>query len=332
MTTLAFAEGFSDAAYRLIEMDEPLLQASTFPAPLPPARVAAPASPPATPAAPHSQELLSDGGSVCIKGCGEDEAVLTTHDASYVVRLADSSNSMLLVRGGVEVSSTAGSPGGGGGGEENQPPLAVAARAHEHLELVRCAPRLGDVRRRLCACPYGGREAEEALDEPAVGEEEALAPSRPDARPTLSSLEAAAQCSPLELRAALQRWRAVEVAGRWCCLDPQYEADCVECLLALAVEQEWPLHAVPVPAAVEALAAQFDEATVRHCLRSHSTAAAAPWEEWLAAAASDEVALEPRAICTFRARVLLLETEAWPKDAFDEAWADGVPRGIEPSG
>ncbi|EOD15621.1 hypothetical protein EMIHUDRAFT_211161 [Emiliania huxleyi CCMP1516] len=212
-------------------------------------------------------ELLSDGGSVCIKGCGEDEAVLTTHDASYVVRLADSSNSMLLVRGGVE--------------------------------------------------------AEEALDEPAVGEEEALAPSRPDARPTLSSLEAAAQCSPLELRAALQRWRAVEVAGRWCCLDPQYEADCVECLLALAVEQEWPLHAVPVPAAVEALAAQFDEATVRHCLRSHSTAAAAPWEEWLAAAASDEVALEPRAICTFRARVLLLETEAWPKDAFDEAWADG---------
>ena len=42
---------------------------------------------------------------------------------------------MLLVRGSVEVSSTAESPRGGGGGEENQPPLAVAARAHEHLEV-----------------------------------------------------------------------------------------------------------------------------------------------------------------------------------------------------
>jgi sister chromatid cohesion protein DCC1 len=63
-----------------------------------------------------------------------------------------------------------------------------------------------------------------------------------------------------------------------------------------------------------------------------------------------ELGLDPRAISRFRARAMLLETAAWPKDVFYEvsgappntqqacaspptcaaqAWADGVPNGVE---
>jgi len=61
----------------------------------------------------------------------------------------------------------------------------------------------------------------------------------------------------------LQRYRAVEVDGRWCLLEPQFELDVVESLLALAVEREWPFDAVPVAAAVAELAETFDEISVR---------------------------------------------------------------------
>lgn len=89
---------------------------------------------------------------------------------------------------------------------------------------------------------------------------------------------------------------------------------------------------------------------VRHCVRTHSIAAFAPWDAWRAAATQAELALDPRAISRFRARAMLLETAAWPKDVFYEvsapptaqspagvrspprpvqAWADGLPNGVE---
>jgi len=170
----------------------------------------------------RAQELLKNDGSVCIKGNEMDEAVLTTRDQSYAVRLADSSNTMLLVCGPVELSTpeAAAAPSAetaaertvvgartvarteaAGGGEaaasgvaDGPPPIQIQARVHEHFELVRCAPRLGRTRALLAACPYAGAAADAALDEPSTAEfAEALAPNRPELRPTLAKLERDAQ-------------------------------------------------------------------------------------------------------------------------------------------
>eukprot|EP00962_Isochrysis_galbana_P005043 scaffold1386_cov119-Isochrysis_galbana.AAC.7 len=61
----------------------------------------------------------------------------------------------------------------------------------------------------------------------------------------------------------MQRYRAIEVRGRWCMLDPQFETDVVESILALAVEQDWPLDAIPLADAVSYLEPQIDETAVR---------------------------------------------------------------------
>lgn len=178
-----------------------------------------------------------------IKGTDTDEAVLTTRDKSFVVRLADSSNTMLLVRGPVELSL----PASAAGSEmpegtiacartvsqidaaasvaseadcavEAAAPIQIQARAHEHFELVRCAPRLGRAHALLSACPYAGAAADDELCRPPTAEfEEALAPNRPDRRPTLAKLEMETQCAsaapthcPHPARASQHALRVVE--------------------------------------------------------------------------------------------------------------------------
>ena len=59
--------GFSTSGYKMFELDENVLQA-----------------------------LLRDDGSVSIKGGRADEAVLCTEDRTYTLRLAESSNTILL--------------------------------------------------------------------------------------------------------------------------------------------------------------------------------------------------------------------------------------------
>ena len=126
----------------------------------------------------------------------------------------------------------------------------------------------------LAACPYSGAAADAAglaLNPETAEFEEALAPNKPDVRPTLARLKWDAQCSAAELHTALQRFRALEVGGRWCVLEAQFESDVVESLLALAVEREWPLEAIPLAAAAAELAEQFDELSVRSPARAQST-------------------------------------------------------------
>ena len=80
--------------------------------------------------------------------------------------------------------------------------------------------------------------------------------AQPAKRLTWAQLEAAVLCSSgAELQAALlQRARALEVGGgRWCILEAQYAQDVCGSLLDLLVEKEWPLDALPLGEAVEAI-------------------------------------------------------------------------------
>ena len=179
--------------------------------------------------------------SVSVKGAAEEEAVLCTSDRTYTLRLAESSNMLLLVPGATF----------GTDGEK----LSIAASAQEHFELVRAAPRTDRVRVMVSAAPYAGGAP---LD--------AASAAQP---PTFAQLESAAQCSRAELHAALMRSRAMEINGRYTILEPKYEQDIVDSVLNVLVEQEWPLDAVPVAACVAELSS-YDAAAVRHGLRPPS--------------------------------------------------------------
>ena len=129
--------------------------------------------------------------------------------------------------------------------------------------------------------------------------------AQPAKRLTWARLEAAVQCSSgAELQAALlQRARALEVGGgRWCILEAQYAQDVCGSLLDLLVEKEWPLDALPLGEAVEAMCpTPYDELAVRHCARALSTSRLSGWAEWGGALRQETLSLDVEAMCRFRA-------------------------------
>jgi sister chromatid cohesion protein DCC1 len=265
--------------------------------------------------------------SVRIKGGPNDEAVLCTADKTFTVRLAESSNLKML---GVSARTKRMRPDS----EQTDEVWIAEASATAHFELVRSAPRTGTLATILAARPYMGGEAAAEEDAPGEGEEEAATPGqRSKRRLTLAELENAVQASAAELRVALRDSRALCVDGRWCGVDAQLELDVMEIALAECVKHEWPLSAVPVAECVAGCLEQatqgIDEAVVRHCLRCHSTLARAAWDEWVAASSAEFLALEPKALCRFRARAMLAECDAWPRERFMEAWREGLPSGVE---
>ena len=316
MAAVSFAHGFANSSYRLFELDEPVLQ-----------------------------ELLKDDGSVSIKGSRNDEAVLCTADKTYTLRLAESSNVLLLAperapKRKLDDEMEAAAVTDGDAGPENAAAelVEVQASVSAHFEIIRSAPRTGGLTALLSARPYfGASDAESAAESAAASEPAATETSAAAAtqrRLTLEELEVTVQASGAELRKALCEARALPINSRWCVLDLQLEQDIIEACLSLCVEHDWALSAVPVAECVRLCVAQFaefDEASVRHCLRTHSAQAAdAEWEAWLRVADLDEVSLDPAAISCFRARSLLSECDAWPKDKFLEMWADGLPSGHPP--
>jgi sister chromatid cohesion protein DCC1 len=72
------------------------------------------------------KELLASNGELCIKGRKDENAVLCTLDATFALKVAETSNTMLLVPqpSNAETDSA-----------------TVVSRCGSHLELARCAPR-----------------------------------------------------------------------------------------------------------------------------------------------------------------------------------------------
>ena len=278
-----------------------------------------------------------------IKGTRNDEAVLCTLDKTYMLRLAESSNVMLLApttekkRKQREEQEEPASEADADAGQESEK-LEVQASVSAHFEIIRCAPKTGGLAALLSARPYTGANDSEST----ASLDTAAAAASADAhlplqrRLTLEELEVTVQASSAELRTALREARALSVDGCWCVLEPQLESDILEAALSLCVEHEWPVNAVPVAQCVELCVAQFpgfDELSVRHCLRTHSTQAVgadATWESWLEAANLGALALDASAIARFRARTLLAMCDVWPRDKFLEAWAEALPSGTMP--
>ena len=228
-TTLVFANEFTDSNFRLFEMDESTLQELLKDD----GRCAAPwvlvtvnhclcCSAPAStlPCVWHSMR---------IKGDPNDEAVLCTATATYTIRLAESSNTLLLGPNKPTKRSRR-EPETNDMAKETTEQLEMRTSASAHFELLRSAPRIGGLPVLLGVLPYSGNEAEAEADLAAEMEAAGEVPPPPASfrRPTLTELEAAIQCSTVELRAALRDAHALYVNGRWTLVDAQLERDVFE--------------------------------------------------------------------------------------------------------
>merc|ERR1740130_92951 len=116
LTTLHFAESFTDTSVKLFEVDDTVLE-----------------------------ELLADGGSLAIKGNPNEEAVLCTATRTYLLRLAESSNTLLLMPGQLPKAPPAEGP---------PATITISSSASAYYELVPTAPRASALPELLALCPY----------------------------------------------------------------------------------------------------------------------------------------------------------------------------------
>ena len=87
---------------------------------------------------------------------------------------------------------------------------------------------------------------------------------------------------------------------------------------------------MPPSRCAQELSDTHDDKIVRHCLRCLSTLRAASWDDWLSAADAPTLALDPHAVCRFKAERLFRKCQRWPEDAFLAMWADSLFSGLEP--
>ena len=136
LTTLHFAESFTDTSVKLFEVDDKILEEL-----LAEGGRCAHAAPTAT-----AQCCLSHApsahGSLAVKGSAKDEAVLCTATRTFVLRQAESSNMLLLTAGDLPKAAPADGP---------PSTVTVATSVQAYFELVPAAPRAGALPELLAA-------------------------------------------------------------------------------------------------------------------------------------------------------------------------------------
>ena len=225
-----------------------------------------------------------------IRGNAEDEAVLCTPTATFLMRDAENSNSLLL--------STV---------DSDARTLTVRENLGGVIELARIPPRLAKVREMLNRRPYAGVESEVRLDRDQLyGRDELLA---------------VVQASEAELSHYLDVLHAFMLDGVYRVLEPSYLDELLATLFACALSNRWPADAVPVDLAVEEIVktnAAFCDASARNAIDAFSDKAASQLTP------GGTVALSPERVCLHFAERLFEQSARWNYEAWNAAWAERV--------
>ncbi|KAF6256903.1 sister chromatid cohesion protein Dcc1 [Scenedesmus sp. NREL 46B-D3] len=157
---------------------------------------------------------------------------------------------------------------------------------------------------------------------------------------TTSQLLSKVQASRAELLAELERLDAVQLAGRWRLVDEAYLGALLEMLIMTALEKGWSMDSIPVREAVQALQPDgYVPAVTQHCLHVYgsryspeqqhdaSAAPAAALHSSSSSSSSSRCALDETRVCLHYARKLLRRqrVEPWRLQGFLAAWRDEVP-------
>lgn len=301
-----------------------------------------------------------EGEELIFKGAPDEEAVLCTSDATYLLKRVETSNTLLLMRGASGVindrrededeadeqnatrtnatpssakrrrvsDASAGGPvtpvteprpartvAAFAANEDGQPDLIAHAQAESHLELQLTEPRLERAWRALSAPPHAFAGTDASSDdvdveiERGLTEEAILDMARASKKETLDALEA----GPAFLDPATNRWRGV---------DEGYLDHLLDVLCVVAEAKGWPLSAVPLGDACDALELDgFPRPLTAYALKR--------FFERVDGVSS--FAARAASICAFKAERLLdapanaANGAKWRLDAFLDEWRAIVP-------
>eukprot|EP00039_Didymoeca_costata_P019423 m.337485 g.337485 ORF g.337485 m.337485 type:complete len:370 (+) comp18146_c0_seq1:246-1355(+) len=232
--------------------------------------------------------LLKDGD-LCLKGGDSDTLVCCTPEKTYGVRVADTSNTLLVTR-------SEGSD------------YIIEGTVGEHLELQICPPRVEKLKE-LLGKPYDGPQLESEI-------------GQIDGLKSFEDLLAIVQASEKELKEALRKINAFELDGFWRILSEKYLSEKFELILNCAVAEDWKLTELSVNVISESLKSHDMTPTTVRCLL-HMFGSAIDMTE-----SNDIFSLDEKKVCQFAAEQLFKMQDNWPAETFIETWKEKIPDGM----
>ncbi|XP_032413679.1 sister chromatid cohesion protein DCC1 [Xiphophorus hellerii] len=269
---LSFGDNVSSADYCLMELDETLCK--------------------------H----IESGESLVIRGDKDERAVLCSSDKTYDLKIADTSNLLLLVPGCRTPDQLT----------DNQDSTHVVHTqiwgfCNSYWELRKQRPKLKKLKKLLMENPYEG---------PAIRGQE----DNTENRYTMEDLLERIQASEEELKNHLETIHACRIDGYWRVLDFDYEMKLLGHVTQLVDSESWSFNKVPLHTSLEELAPLEPREMIEHCLNCYGKRYIESGEVFYA--------LHEDRVCWGLALMLLQNAVKFNLKEFQDVWQQSVPEGM----
>ncbi|XP_062320845.1 sister chromatid cohesion protein DCC1 [Osmerus eperlanus] len=248
---------------------------------------------------------IESGKSLVIRGDKDERAVLCSEDQTYDLKIADTSNLLLLVPGcktPEQLVACADS-------ETSQLVHAqIWGLSNSYWELRKQRPRLKKLKKLLMENPYEGPT-------PAYEED-----THTMQKYTMMDLLERIQASEEEIKAQLKTIHACEIDGYWRMLDFDYEMKLLGHVTQLVDSESWSFSKVSLRVSLEELAPLEPREMIEHCLNCYGRRYTEHGETFYA--------LDEDSVCRATALMLLQNAVKFNLAEFLEVWQQSVPEGM----
>uniref|UniRef100_A0AAZ3RRA2 Sister chromatid cohesion protein DCC1 n=2 Tax=Oncorhynchus tshawytscha TaxID=74940 RepID=A0AAZ3RRA2_ONCTS len=246
---------------------------------------------------------IEAGKSLVIRGDQDERAVLCSEDKTYDLKIADTSNLLLLVPGCVTPDQLT---------TDNQTSSQLVHAqiwgfSNSYWELRKRHPKLKKLKRLLMENPYEG---------PGISGQEDVT----EGKYTRGDLLERIQASEEELEAQLQTIHACDVNGYWRLLDFDYEMKLLGHITQLVDSESWSFSKVPLRVSLEELGRLEPQEMIEHSLNCYGRCYMDNGEVFFA--------LNEDKVCRATAQMLLQNAAKFNLAEFQEVWQQSVPEGM----
>ncbi|XP_064872053.1 sister chromatid cohesion protein DCC1 isoform X3 [Oncorhynchus nerka] len=280
---------------------------------------------------------IEAGKSLVIRGDQDERAVLCSEDKTYDLKIADTSNLLLLVPGCLTPDQLT---------TDNQASSQLVHAqiwgfSNSYWELRKRHPKLKKLKRLLMENPYEGpviSGQEDVTEGKVLINSTRLYPERllmenpyegpgisgqedvTEGKYTMGDLLERIQASEEELEAQLQTIHACEVNGYWRLLDFDYEMKLLGHITQLVDSESWSFSKVPLRVSLEELGRLEPQEMIEQSLNCYGRRYTD----------NDEVffALNEDKVCRATAQMLLQNAAKFHLAEFQEVWQQSVPDGM----
>uniref|UniRef100_UPI00358EC280 sister chromatid cohesion protein DCC1 n=1 Tax=Myxine glutinosa TaxID=7769 RepID=UPI00358EC280 len=249
-------------------------------------------------------KALAAGERLVVRGDREEKVVLCTDSTTYMVRVADTSNLLLVASGFAGPAQAAEHKGAA-----SLAHVQICGFASSFLETRLCKPGLRKLRALLGEMPYAVPEEESMRGED-------LGP----AGLTTTELLQVIQSSEVELLAGLKDLHACQINGRWRMLSFDYEMRLLGLITQLVDSESWDFRLVPLSTCLEELEPLEPREMIQHCLECYG--------QRLCHLAEVHYALDEVRVCCAFAEMLLCASISFNLSEFMTVWSQSVPEGM----